>query len=543
MNKKNNIANDQTTHNAKRGGIFNGPSHSKGGVKFKVVDTGQIAEAEGGEIIINKAASALHCEELSKINQSAGNGVAIPCNKQEVKEAYQQGGQLELFNIGGQLDDETLNALKITLKYASEIDQISIQNQIDIYSNKLLSAKEVNDRIEVEHKKLKALKSVNSILGLENVETDDQRKDLLGWIKNPVNDVKVLIAFSGGKDSVAMVLKALFIDKIPKSQIELHHHKVDGESDSNIWDWPCTDSYCKEFAAYFGIPIFFSFSGGGITAEIFRNGTPRFPMYFQEKENGPFKERPSNPNKTKEVLAFPAIGNDLGTRWCSSVAKIEVMSAILNNSIHFITDANIVVMTGERRLESQNRSKYNEIEVMKNTALTKNRKCIVWRSVIDYTEADVWELYKTHKVQPHPCYELGWSRCSCQLCIFNDADTWATANDLSPDRVSKIAKIETDLKALGSELPTLYNEFERIPFDPPQFIKSGVNKGKERLTKGKKLDNLFDAKVNKGKSFVTPAQKERWAKEANGEFTSPIIVTGEWIKPVGANSIRDCGAN
>ena len=46
--KKNNIK-DSETHNGKRGGLFHGPSHAKGGIKFLVTDTGQIAEAEGGE--------------------------------------------------------------------------------------------------------------------------------------------------------------------------------------------------------------------------------------------------------------------------------------------------------------------------------------------------------------------------------------------------------------------------------------------------------------------------------------------------------------
>ena len=132
------------------------------------------------------------------------------------------------------------------------------------------------------------------------------------------------------------------------------------------------------------------------------------------------------------------------------------MSAILTNSTHFVKNANVVVMTGERRLESTNRSKYNEIEVMKQTAPTKNRKCIVWRNVIEYTEDHIWEMFKEHKIQPHPCYMLGWSRCSCQLCIFNDKDTWASANEISPERVKAIADIETDLKKLGSTLPYLY---------------------------------------------------------------------------------------
>ena len=42
-------------------------------------------------------------------------------------------------------------------------------------------------------------------------------------------DCKIIVAFSGGKDSVAMVLYLLDLG-IDKSRIELHHHLVDGKN-------------------------------------------------------------------------------------------------------------------------------------------------------------------------------------------------------------------------------------------------------------------------------------------------------------------------
>lgn len=68
------------TGDGKKGGVFEGKRHSEGGIKAVVVDIGKPIEVETGEIIITRKASAEHCEELSKINQSGG-GVAIPCNK------------------------------------------------------------------------------------------------------------------------------------------------------------------------------------------------------------------------------------------------------------------------------------------------------------------------------------------------------------------------------------------------------------------------------------------------------------------------------
>lgn len=50
-----------------------------------------------------------------------------------------------------------------------------------------------------------------------------------------------LVAFSGGKDSVAMVLYLLEMG-VPKENIHLHHHDVDGGGE-NLWDWGGTSSY------------------------------------------------------------------------------------------------------------------------------------------------------------------------------------------------------------------------------------------------------------------------------------------------------------
>lgn len=56
----------------KDGAVFDGPSHSFGGVKFRV--GGEINEAEGGEIIINKRSSKVFAKELDYINSYKGYG-------------------------------------------------------------------------------------------------------------------------------------------------------------------------------------------------------------------------------------------------------------------------------------------------------------------------------------------------------------------------------------------------------------------------------------------------------------------------------------
>ena len=91
------MAKFKETSDAKKGGLFVGKSHKEGGIPAVVTDTGTPIEVEGGEAIINKEATALHWEELSKINQSAGNGVPIPPPhgvSEQITEKLEKGGKL-----------------------------------------------------------------------------------------------------------------------------------------------------------------------------------------------------------------------------------------------------------------------------------------------------------------------------------------------------------------------------------------------------------------------------------------------------------------
>ena len=595
------------THNGKKGGLFKGPSHAKGGIKGIVTDTNQPIEVEGGEIIINKSASAEHCETLSKINQSSGNGVAIPCDKQAISSYFEAGGQVYADTEEYQNDlNETVSSIELALKYATDPEEL------DILTRNLKTLKDQLDPFVVDEKidslKRKYIdKAIDEILDLKAPELELKRKKILSWIKNKEKNVQVLIAFSGGKDSVAMVLKCLYEWNIPAKQIKLFHHEVDG-ADEKLFDWPCTTSYCKAFAAAVGVEILFSYSGGGILREMYRENETRQPMYFQTEQDGPFHV--SQPRKQKDDyktrLKWPAISNDLQTRWCSSVAKIEVMSRCITNDPAFEA-ANIVIMTGERRVESTNRSKYKEVEEYKGS--TKKRTVITWRSIIDLLDSEVWDLYKKYGIQAHPCYELGWGRCSCQLCIFSNENIWASNNLLSPEKIKRVAEIEEDLKAKGSDLPYLYakkatkpqllgyaeimKEIEALIYpsnDKPIFVKDFKDaklnpKNKREVlfsyfdtddqswhngdklfknqTLSKKLlklinelpapdlninasgyiaNGIYKDQVQRGKSFLKADAVKRWKNEALSEFTSPIFISN-WSLPIGAKDGNQCGAN
>lgn len=395
-------------------------------------------------------------------------------------------------------------------------------------------------------------------------KTFKKRVELENWILDPANNVQVIIAFSGGKDSIAMVLKALDMG-IPKERIELWHHDIDGEGE-DLFDWKCTKSYCIAFAKAFGIKILFSYKKGGIKREIYKTNETSQPIYFQKEMGGEFFvwTPEDNPKHYDTKLKFPQVGADLKTRWCSYHVKINVMQIAITHTPERFENSNIVIMTGERREESKNRGRYPEIEAYRG--ISKTRRAIVWRPIIDWSEKQVWEAIERYKIQPHPCYELGWGRCSCQLCIFSSANTWASLEEINKRKVARIAEIEQDLKVKSEavieaekadpslikwrkdkktkvfgpapfvSMPSLYNEFEKIP--------TGIIKkdGTEKTIKGKRLDNIYDARVNRGKSFISEEKKARWLAEAQGEFVSPIFVE-KWELPPGAFNGEEAGAN
>jgi diphthamide synthase (EF-2-diphthine--ammonia ligase) len=78
---------------------------------------------------------------------------------------------------------------------------------------------------------------------------------------------KIIVYFSGGKDSLACLLH-LLEQGVPAEKIELWHHEIDGREGSELMDWTCTPDYCRKVAQVFGIQIYFSWKVGGFEGEM-----------------------------------------------------------------------------------------------------------------------------------------------------------------------------------------------------------------------------------------------------------------------------------
>ena len=146
-------------------------------------------------------------------------------------------------------------------------------------------------------------------------------------------------------------------------------------------------------------------------------------------------------------MKFPAKGGTHSGRWCSGNLKAAVQDSVTANLKETRREKRILIVSGERRGESAGRAKYNEMEIHRTNAEAKAHRIVhQWRCCIDYTEKDVWELLKRHHINPHPCYRIGWNRCSCAMCIFSTPRLYAGFRELFPD---EFAELQRDEEILG----------------------------------------------------------------------------------------------
>lgn len=253
----------------------------------------------------------------------------------------------------------------------------------------------------------------------------------------PDNYDHVIVAFSGGKDSVACVLHLLEQGVRP----ELWHHDVDGGTENGLFDWPVTRAYCNAFAEHFGLPIYHSWRDGGIEGEMTKFNDRTKQVVYETPDGIGYAGGKRGAISTRQK--FPAQSADLRVRWCSSVAKIDVFSAAMAGQERF-KGKRTLVLTGERREESSARAKYAVAEPHRSHAPGPRARRHVdhWRPVLDWSEQDVWDILKRHGIVPHPCYRLGFGRASCMICIFSSAKQAAAVRALDLKRFNKVRHYE-----------------------------------------------------------------------------------------------------
>lgn len=254
---------------------------------------------------------------------------------------------------------------------------------------------------------------------------------------------RIIVALSGGKDSIACLLYLLELG-VDISRLELWHHDVDGREGSTLMDWPCTRAYCEAIAHYFRIPIYFSWREGGFEREMLRQDQRTAPTHFETPDGE--QVRGGTDGKIDTRLKFPQTSANLSVRWCSAALKIDVAGMALRNQKRLERQKTLFV-TGERAEESTNRAKYAPFEAHREDLRDGKRSprhIDHWRPVHGWPESQVWAIIERFRLNPHPAYKLGWGRVSCAACIFGSANQWASLYAVMPEKVERIMAYEQE---------------------------------------------------------------------------------------------------
>ena len=165
-----------------------------------------------------------------------------------------------------------------------------------------------------------------------------------GHAPDPKSYDRIIVAFSGGKDSVACLLTLLEAG-VPPERIDVYHHDVDGNGPS-FMDWPSTTAYCRAVTRSLGVPLYLSWKEGGFLREMLRDGDATAPICFETPEGRVGRVGGHGPAGTR--LRFPQVSANLNQRWCSAYLKIDIMAALIRNQDRFL-DCRTLIVTGRTR--------------------------------------------------------------------------------------------------------------------------------------------------------------------------------------------------
>ena len=211
---------------------------------------------------------------------------------------------------------------------------------------------------------------------------------------------KVIVNFSGGKDSTVVILEALKV--YPREEIMLCWQDTGAE-------YLETEGHVKEIAKILELPLEIQHPARDFWEEV----------------------------RHRKFFPTPVV------RHCTSHLKHDVFNKWLTQNYRG-KGQEIIVVSGIRGEESFRRSKLHEWEDPKEhkvvSAATK-----LWYPCIDMSYQEVIERVKSEGLPLHPCYEFA-TRCSCWCCIFGKNCEVRTYAEAHPELYEKACLLEDEIK-------------------------------------------------------------------------------------------------
>lgn len=211
---------------------------------------------------------------------------------------------------------------------------------------------------------------------------------------------KVVVNFSGGKDSTVAILKAL--EKYPKEEIILCYQDTGAE-------YLETEGHVRKIAKQVDLPLV-----------VLKRDEDFWGMVARRR-------------------FFPTPG----LRWCTDRLKHRVLN-------HWLTEnfrgrgIEVIVVTGIRAEESLSRSRLHEWEEPSEHHLVRSVSKL-WYPCINMSETEVKNRVRAEGLELHPCYEFA-RRCGCWCCIFAPKGEVREYAERNPKLYEQACLLEDEIK-------------------------------------------------------------------------------------------------
>jgi len=177
----------------------------------------------------------------------------------------------------------------------------------------------------------------------------------------------------------------------------------------------------------------------------------------------------TEPNTRLKWPAIASMGSEdpkaMSKRWCTGWSKIYPSRKAITSDPRN-DGKKICTISGERAEESPSRAPIGK-RWRPDATYAQKREVWRWRPVHHLLNYEVWrimgdfQIYKGERmgINPHPCYDVGFGRCSCCICIFGLERQWATLKALDPARFDHVVEQE---RLIGHTI-------KKVPMD--QYVK------------------------------------------------------------------------
>jgi 3'-phosphoadenosine 5'-phosphosulfate sulfotransferase (PAPS reductase)/FAD synthetase len=207
----------------------------------------------------------------------------------------------------------------------------------------------------------------------------------------------VVVSVSGGKDSIAALLKALEV--FGSGRVVAHHQVI-------LEDWIGTPDYCQSVCDMLGVPLYQS-QGRYNAFLCLHCGHRHLSIFFEEaychRCGSREKQFLEVIDSIHSLIRFRRKWVDARVRACTGHFKIEVWNQWARTHERLLGPRPILVL-GERHQESRGRA---ALPTLRYRDLRKNW-VLEWRPILSYRRIDAYRALRNAGIVPHYCYRVQW---------------------------------------------------------------------------------------------------------------------------------------